>query len=73
MLETREDQSKLERRQRYWRSLLSMKPTGNAMVDAGLHEEVRCALRDALHVIQDLSCANKILGRLSDSRIGEDL
>lgn len=60
MLETQEDQLKMERRQRYWRSLLSIKPTGNAMVDAGLHEEVRCALRDALHVIDDLSRQKRI-------------
>ncbi|WP_437559371.1 hypothetical protein [Acidithiobacillus sulfuriphilus] len=69
--ETREDLSRRGRQERYWRSLLSMKPTGNAMVDAGFHEEMRCALRDALHVIQDLSCANKTLERLLNSRIGE--
>jgi len=39
----------------YWRSLLTVKPTGNAMVDAGFHEEVRSALRDALHALQDVS------------------
>ena len=44
-----------ERLLRYWRSLLTVKPTGNAMVDAGFHEEVRSALRDALHCLQDLS------------------
>ena len=55
MIETRESSLSMERMQDYWRSLLSMKPTGNAMVDAGFHEEMRCALRDALHVIQDLS------------------
>ena len=39
----------------YWKSLLSIQPTGNAMVDAGFHEEMRSALRDALHSLQDLS------------------
>ena len=40
---------------RYWKSLLSLPPTGNAMVDAGFHEEMRSALRDALHVVDDLT------------------
>lgn len=44
-----------ERLMRYWQSLLSVKPTGNAMVDAGFHEEVRSALRDALHCLKDSS------------------
>lgn len=38
----------------YWKSLLSIPPTGNAMVDAGVHEEIRSALRDALHAVDDL-------------------
>lgn len=53
--EVQEDPLDLERKQRYWKSLLSMKPTGNAMVDAGFHEEMRSALRDALHALQDLT------------------
>ena len=44
-----------ERLLRYWQSLLSVKPTGNVMVDAGFHEELRGALRDALHCLEDLS------------------
>lgn len=55
----------LDRQMKYWRSLLTMKPTGNAMVDAGFHEEMRCALRDALHVIQDLSQCGKFGGERS--------
>lgn len=39
----------------YWKSLLFIPPTGNAMVDAGIHEEMRSALRDALHAVDDLS------------------
>lgn len=40
---------------RYWKSLLSLPPTGNAMMDAGFHEEMRSALRDAIHAIDDLA------------------
>lgn len=47
----------------YWKSLLSIQPTGNAMVDAGFHEEIRSALRDALHEIQNLTAENSMLRR----------
>ncbi|MHB1494086.1 MAG: hypothetical protein ACYCUY_01360 [Acidithiobacillus sp.] len=49
------DREHPERLLLYWKSLLSFPPTGNAMVDAGFHEEMRSALRDALQCLQDLS------------------
>jgi len=38
----------------YWKSLLSIQPTGNAMVDASTNEEIRIALRDALILLKTI-------------------
>lgn len=38
----------------YWKSLLSIQPTGNAMVDASTNEEIRIALRDALILLKTM-------------------
>jgi hypothetical protein len=38
----------------YWNSLLSIQPTGNAMVDASTNEEIRIALRDALILLKTM-------------------
>lgn len=43
----------IARKMDYWRSLLSIRPTGNTLVDDGLRDELRCALRDALHELED--------------------
>ena len=54
-----------ERLLRYWKSLLAVQPTGNAMVDAGFHEEMRSALRDALHLVNDLSHQLAVSGEIN--------
>jgi hypothetical protein len=38
----------------YWNSLLSIQPTGNAMVDVSTNEEIRIALRDALILLKTI-------------------
>jgi hypothetical protein len=38
----------------YWNSLLSIQPTGNAMVDVSTNEEIRIALRDALILLKTM-------------------
>lgn len=48
------DDTPIDRLMAYWRGLLSIKPTGNAMVDDGTREELRMALRDALHEMEGI-------------------
>lgn len=49
-----EPELNIDELEHYWRSLLALKPTGNSMVDAGLLDETRAALRDALHALRDM-------------------
>jgi len=52
----------------YWKSLLSIQPTGNAMVDASTNEEIRIALRDALHLLQSMERHSSNLAPLGSDK-----